>query len=90
MSLLLKTDLGTILLHAKFVKIECHLHGNKNRSTFQNLYHSIVLAYIDDATVTLSLILLLRIFFTNSPWYHLTPYQNLLKLNDIFMVRKIG
>ena len=33
----------------KIVKIECHLHGSKNRSTFQNLenpYRSIVLANI--------------------------------------------
>ena len=29
-------------------------------------------------------------FFTNSPWYYLTPYQNLLKSNVILMVRKIG
>ena len=29
-------------------------------------------------------------FFTTSPWYYLTPYQNLLRLNVIFMVRKIG
>ena len=74
----------------KFVKIECHLHGKKNRSIFQIPYHSIVLADIDDVTVTLSLIVLSRIFFTNSPWYYLTPYQNLLRLNVIFMVRKIG
>ena len=29
-------------------------------------------------------------FFTNSRWYYLTSYQNLSKLNVIFMVRKIG
>ena len=28
-------------------------------------------------------------FFTNSPLYYLTPYQKLLRLNVIFMVRKI-
>ena len=74
----------------KFAKIECHLHGKKNRSTFQNPDHPVVLADIDDVTVTLSLIVLSRTFFTNSPWYYLTPHQNLLRLNVIFMVRKIG
>ena len=44
----------------------------------------------DDVTVTLSLIVLSLTFFTNSPLYYLTPYQKLLRLNVIFMVRKIG
>ena len=30
----------------KFVKIECHLHGQKNSSIFQNPYRFIVLANI--------------------------------------------
>ena len=29
-------------------------------------------------------------YFTNSPWYYLTPYQNLLRLNITFMVKTIG
>ena len=33
-SIFLKTHLDTILLIPKFVKIECHLHGYENRSTF--------------------------------------------------------
>ena len=44
----------------------------------------------DDVTVTLSLIVLSWIFFTNSPWYYLTSCQYLLILNVIFMVSKIG
>ena len=43
----------------------------------------------DDVTVTLCLIVLSWNFFANSPWYYLTSYQNLLRLNVIFMVRKI-
>ena len=32
-----------------------------------------------------------REFFSiNWPWYYLIPYQNLFRLNDIFMVRKTG
>ena len=34
-----------------FVETECHLHGQKNRQTFQylqNIYHSIVLVIFDD------------------------------------------
>ena len=45
---------------------------------------------LDDITVTLSLILLSWFFFANSPWYYLTPYQNLLRSDVIFMVRKVG
>ena len=30
------------------------------------------------------------IFFTSLPQYYLTSFQNLLRLNVIFMVRKIG
>ena len=44
----------------------------------------------DDITVTLSLAVLSGILFTNSPLYYLTAYLNLLRLNVIFMVRKIG
>ena len=47
----------------KFVKIEFHLHGYKNRSTFQNPDHSVVLVDIDDVTVTSSLIVLSRSSF---------------------------
>ena len=47
----------------KFVKIECHLHGKKNKSTFQNPDHSLVLADIDDVTLTFSLIVLSKVFF---------------------------
>ena len=64
MNFSLRTNPGTILLHAKkFVKIECHLHSQKNRKTFQNPDHSVVLADIDDITVMLSLIVLSIIFF---------------------------
>ena len=73
-----------------FVKIECHLHGQKYRSFFLNPDHSVVLADIDDFTVTISLIVLPIIFFSDSAWYYLTPYQNLIRLNLIFMIRKIG
>ena len=45
---------------------------------------------VDDVTVTLSLVVVSGIFFSNSPLYYLTPYQNLLRLNVIFMVIKIG
>ena len=38
--------------------------------------------------MTLSLVVLSYFSFTNSPWYYLTPYRNLLRLNVIFMVRK--
>ena len=44
---------------------------------------------IDDVTVMLSLIVLSWIFFANSPLYYLTSFQNLLRLNFIFMVRKM-
>ena len=44
----------------------------------------------DDVTVTLPSVVLSGIFVTNSALYFLTPYQNLLRLNVIFMVRKIG
>ena len=78
----------------KFVKIETnesHLHGQKNRSTFKILtIPSFWLILMMSLTVTLSLIVLSRIFFMNSPWYYLTPCQNLLKLNVVFMVRKVG
>ena len=43
-----------------------------------------------DVTVTLSLIVLSRIFFTNSSWYYFTSCQSLLRLSVIFMVKKIG
>ena len=45
----------------------------------------------DDVTVTLYLIVLSGpFFFTKLTCYFLTPYQDLLRLNVIFMVRKIG
>ena len=44
----------------------------------------------DDVTVTLSFIVLSRIFFTNSSWYYLTSCQNLLRLNVTSMAKKIG
>ena len=56
----------------------------------QNRVKIVIVPQFDDVTVMLSLIILSRIFFTNSPWYYLTPCQNLLRLNVIFMVRKIG
>ena len=31
-----------------------------------------------------------RSFFANSPWYYLTPYQNLLRLNVVVMVINIS
>ena len=40
--------------------------------------------------MTMSLIELPWMFFTNLPWYYLTPCQNLSRLNVTFMVRKIG
>ena len=45
---------------------------------------------LDDVTVTLSLIVLSSNFFGDVSWYDLTPNQTLLRLNVIFMVRKMG
>ena len=73
----------------QFVKIECHLHGKKNRSTFQNPDHSVVLADIDDVTVTLTLIVFSRIVFQLTLVLSYSTAK-LLRLNVIFMVRKIG
>ena len=45
----------------------------------------------DDVIVMLSLnCIVMSYFFTNSPSHDLTPNQKLLRLNVIFMVRKIG
>ena len=43
---------------------------------------------IDDLVVVFDCIVM-NIYFTDSPWYYLTPCQHLLRLNVIFMVRKI-
>ena len=74
----------------KFVEIECHLHGYKNRSTFQNSDHAVVLADIDDVTMTLSLIVLSRILFHEFTLVLSYSIPKLLRLNVIFMVRNIG
>ena len=74
----------------KFVKIECHLHGWKNRSTFQNPYRLAFWLIFDDVNCDVVFNCIVMNFFANLPWYYLIPYQNLLRLNIIFMVRKIG
>ena len=48
-------------------------------------------ADIDDVSVVDDVFnRIVKNFLTNLPWYYLTPYQNLLRLNVIFMVRNIG
>ena len=44
----------------------------------------------DDATVALSLIVFHEFFLYKLTLYYLTSYRNLLRLNVIFTVRKIG